>query len=526
MQLTLQQRFQNGIRATTSAAPFIGPPDPRYNQFMGISSGGLGDTPRSRIAIANKAIWVYAAIMAIGNAISFVPLKLYKKGKMGINEEIFDHPSLEVLQDINPSIDTPVSMRRKISNSLCIHGKSHWKIVRNPARVPKELYSLPVEYTTIDNRTGELLFRFQQMNVREIYPSNDILYFRYEPFDEGKDGQSPLSEALETVAADLGILNTQNAMTRNSARPSAIMSLMNKLNQSDWDRFTERINNAYAGAANAGKIVVIDNANDVKFQTVQLTPREMEWIRQHSSYAKDVCAAFGVPPMIAGDFAESSRLANAGAGHRLFWELCIIPKLRDLEEIINWKFLWTEDWGHGLGWERKQGLFFKHDMSDIPALREDENSRSQRAMNSLTSGATINEARRFHGLNPIEDDRGNIILVQQNLVDLNNIDTPPPDPRWQADTTFQETDLEAQVSENVGSSSHFTDLKQPDMVETAKRDERRKFKAWIRTHGTKNIGEFRFQYLSQSEQKDLLEIPGNIDDEIRSTLQELKDGME
>lgn len=424
------------LRATSapSGAPFIGPGDMRYDSFMGIySPSQIGTDPLHRIAIYKRAIWVYACTEARAVPISMVPLKLYRRTPDSHNNEVIDHPILDTLVDVNPNWDTASTIRKDTENSLCIHGRYQWLKVRNPSNIVKELYGLPVQYTKIIPGTerGQKIkaFRYQPNgSVREDYKPQDIVYFRYNTPEQDADGLSPLQVAIETTTADISIQVAQNAMANNAARPSAIVTVKPKWSEADYKRVSEEINRKYAGAVNSGKIMLIDNADNVAFNKVQLTPREMEWIKEHQANAQDICVAFRVPPMIANDFSDASRLANAGAGHRFYWENTLIPELTLWESILNWQLLWTEDWGRGgkrnsngtwYSYEYYNGYYLQHDLTGIQALREEENSRTERARDAFGYGATVDEIRAMRGQDPLDDPvMGSTIFVPNNVIPM------------------------------------------------------------------------------------------------------------
>lgn len=478
-------RQYSAIRANPSnlgGSLFVGPGQPGlpYETFMGIQTGvgAIGSSPLARIQLYKRAIWVYACTEARVVPISRVPLKLYQHTPDDKHNEVMDHPILDTLIDVNPNWDTASTIRANTERSLCIHGRYHWLKVRNQGGIVRELYGLPVQFTQIipnrDNLTNPIdVFRYQPGNWRRDYSPQDIVYFRYGTPEQDVDGFAPLMVAIETTQSDISLQVAQNAMSSNAARPSVVMTVKPKWSQADFQARTEELNRKYAGAVNAGKIMVLDNAENVTFNKVQLTPAEMEWIKEHQEHAGDICVAFRVPPMIANDFSDASRLANAGAGHRFYWENTLIPELSLWEDVLNWQLLWTEDWGRGghkdskgawYSWEKYNGYYLQHDLTGIQALREDENARSTRARNSFGLALSIDEIREMLGYDPLDDESlGSTVFISNTLVPADTMlaginDIP--------DSSGNETGADAIESEaqmnsrgsNEGTSSLKTDL--------------------------------------------------------------------
>lgn len=548
MALSLTQRFANGlsaIRATPNVggSPFIGINDPRYTSFMGINiPGHTVHTALGRIEIAKSAVWVYACIAARADAVKSIPLKLYQLDDNGGRTEFTDHPIVRLLEDVNPSKDTPTTIRTATEQSICIHGRYQWKKVRNKVGIVKELYGLPTQWVKlVPARIGIEKFIYDQTimgvgRIKEELDPSDVVYFRCLDFDDSMEGLGPLQVAVETTMADIGITVAQNAMSKNAARPSAVMTTLNKLNDSDYARENERVQRAYAGAVNAGKIILIDNAQDTKFQTVQLSPSEMQWIQEHNSHITDICAAFRTPPGVAGDYGSASRIANLGGMHRLFAEICVRPELVMYEDVLNWQLLWGEDWGRGLGWERENHLFLAHDLAGVSMFREDETSRSQRAMTAFTSGAKWDEVRAMHGLDPVGGVLGDTSFVASNLVPVDSLlgitgdeqgspgslggvaeaaaaseGNPPggvsatqPDTRPRTPPNVQEQKQQGQAVEPK------------DAVKALALIERKRYRKWRRNHKS---GEFATDLLTPEEMS-------SIDDEIRATLAKVEEELE
>ena len=542
--MTLTQRLSRGwsaaIKSSTSASPFVGINDPRYSSFMGINTyDQLGNTPLSRIEIAKRAVWVHACIVSRANVIKDIPMKLYRRNDKGVKEEVRQHPAGELLLDVNPVRDTPASIRAATEQGLCIHGRYTWVKVRNQAGVVKELYGLPQQFVKIipDNKwIKEFVYEYSLQNggkARESYDVADVVYFRYIPPDDGVEGFAPLMVALETTRADLGIVKGQNAMLDNAGRPSVIITMPNKLNDPDYARENERVQRSYAGAVNTGKIWLIDNASDTKVTPVQLSPKELEWISQHKSHIKDVCAAFNVTPGMVGEFAEASRLANAGAMHRFYGETFVRPELQLWEDTINWQLLWTEDWGHGIGWEREQGMFFEHDLANVSMFREDESAMSIRAKESMQAAASIDQVLEMQGLPPVGGLRGDLRFVPTNFVPLDSFLVKPE--MIENETSDIESPVEYAAEyqrkerTNTQMSPAYTDTKEKPDLQAAKSVELNQYKKWRKKHDPMKDN-FEFKALNDEEQEELLgesrpTISRDLEVEVRATLARMKDMM-
>ena len=95
----------------------------------------------------------------------------------------------------------------------------------------------------------------------------------------------------------------------------------------------------------------------------------------------------------------SRRCSSATCGTNLqqaktsFWDETLVPEMQFLESEVNQSLMPL------LGDDR---LFARFDLSEVSALREDENARARRYQQLVQAGIlTINEVRQREGLEPV-----------------------------------------------------------------------------------------------------------------------------
>ena len=106
------------------------------------------------------------------------------------------------------------------------------------------------------------------------------------------------------------------ALLENAARPSGALvfdaSDGGGLTAEQFDRLKGELLAAYQGSANAGRPMVLEGG--LKWQSLALSPAEMDFAELKAAAARDIALAFGVPPMLLGRRARSSFIAAAGNG--------------------------------------------------------------------------------------------------------------------------------------------------------------------------------------------------------------------
>jgi HK97 family phage portal protein len=173
---------------------------------------------------------------------------------------------------------------------------------------------------------------------------------------------------LGCLGAAAGAVAIHNAATRwnkalldNAARPSGALVYDPRdgsvLSSDQYDRLKGEIEASLAGAANAGRPLLLDGG--MRWQAMALTPAEMDFAGLKAAAARDIALAFGVPPMLLG-LPGDTAYANYREANRALWRLTVLPMAERMLAGI----------GEGLSawWP---GLRLRADVDQVTALAED-----------------------------------------------------------------------------------------------------------------------------------------------------------
>ncbi len=143
----------------------------------------------------------------------------------------------------------------------------------------------------------------------------------------------------------------------------------------------------FSGAGNAGRPMLLDGG--LKWQSMALSPADMDFATLKSAAARDIALAFGVPPMLLG-LPGDNTYANYREANRALWRLTLLPLAEKLFAAIS----------EGLApWFPDAEL--RVDLDQVPALSEDrERLWSQVSDADFLSRA---EKRQILGLPPEEE---------------------------------------------------------------------------------------------------------------------------
>ena len=188
----------------------------------------------------------------------------------------------------------------------------------------------PVAY---DYKAGGRATRIAQVSV----PVPGVLHMAlFHPLDDHY-GMGPLEAAQTSLDIHNASAQWNKALLDNAARPSGALvysAAAGSLTEEQFNRLKEEMETHFAGAANAGRPMVLDGGLDWK--TIALSPRDMDFIEARHAAARDIALAFGVPPMLLGIPGDNT-YANLAEANKALWRQTLVPLVvRVAQELSEW----------------------------------------------------------------------------------------------------------------------------------------------------------------------------------------------
>lgn len=168
-------------------------------------------------------------------------------------------------------------------------------------------------------------------------PVPDVLHMAlFHPLDDHY-GMAPLEAAQTSLDIHNAAGQWNKALLDNAARPSGALvysAAGQTMTVDQFDRLKAELERDYAGAANAGRPLLLEGGLDWK--TIALSPRDMDFIEAKHAAARDIALAFGVPPMLLGIPGDNT-YANLAEANRALWRQTLIPLVvRVADELSTW----------------------------------------------------------------------------------------------------------------------------------------------------------------------------------------------
>lgn len=325
---------------------------------------------------------VYRAIREIVTALCNIDIVVYKNGEP--IEDKYAENALKLLKQPNP-VQGKDSFFENVFTDFSISGEMFvYKDKENG--LPKELWALnPLEMDVKAGREGiPAAFVHKVGNKEKTFPvgrldgvSQVFFHKLYNPLDFWR-GQSPLQAAAIAGDTHNNGMKWNNKLLKNSARPSGILQFEDESVSNDvLNRAKEYFKDQMTGVKNAGSMPIL--TGKAKWQSVDMSPRDMDYLNTMKEMAKYVASAYGVPlPLIDNDASTFNNMEQAK--ERLYTDT-VIPMLN--------KFL-----NHFSNWLLDDGYDYEIDMDSITALEGLRQRRFDRMINAVNSGVmTRDEAR-------------------------------------------------------------------------------------------------------------------------------------
>jgi HK97 family phage portal protein len=145
------------------------------------------------------------------------------------------------------------------------------------------------------------------------------------PLDDHR-GAGALEAAWQAVLIHNAATAWNRALLENAARPSGALVYETgdgaTLAHEQFERLKRELDIAFSGPANAGRPMLLDGG--LRWQSMALTPADMDFATLKSAAARDIALAFGVPPMLLG-LPGDNTYANYREANRALWRLTLLP---------------------------------------------------------------------------------------------------------------------------------------------------------------------------------------------------------
>lgn len=277
------------------------------------------------------SVWVYRCCQLKARAVSQVPWIVEElQGRDWVRVE--GHPIEILLSEANPYMSGQ-DLFECLTYHLHLSGNGLWHMVLVQG-MPVELWPLmPDRIKPVPDQMNWISKYEYKIGTdkRDLQP-NEVLHFMF--LDPGNPywGIGPLQAAARVVDTDNEAVNWQKVSLQNRAVADGVFSFEQPLTSEQWKEARQQVREQHQGVDNARTPWVLGGG--AKWQQMSLTPVEMDFLNSRHWSVEEICAAFGVDPLLLLS-DRSATYNNKIMARRVFWEDEIIPLLTDIQEALN-----------------------------------------------------------------------------------------------------------------------------------------------------------------------------------------------
>jgi HK97 family phage portal protein len=377
-----------------------------FAAFMGMNRS-RDEGPQYRTAMdfarapADEA-WVFSCIQRLYRSAAGVPLRVYiRAGRDLIPADTDPSPMGDdlqyVLDYVNPVDMTGNDMKSYSVASMACWGESWLQKVRGRfGGPPQELYWLrspDLDIQSIDGRTPTKIIYQPTGGSPQALTQRDLVPWKSPNLVTPLRGQSPLSAVGSYIGTGRQVADKANAMLNNESVPPGFWQIPKDAEFAKQDEnLVRRTLRALRGPKKQSTVPIMPSGID--FKSIALTPRDAEMIALGKLSRMSVCAALGVPLVLAGDDDKNTVYGNLREAERIFWRGTMIPLLDSFADALNNWLVPDFD-------PTRKKLIVAFDYSEIEALRPTWDVEMNTHLAMVYAQVEVpNEVRRHFRLGP------------------------------------------------------------------------------------------------------------------------------
>lgn len=237
-----------------------------------------------------------------------------------------------------------------LASHLLLHGNAYVQVIKDASGAPVELFALRPDRISVvagaDGWPAAYAYKVGDSTLTipvldEDASPNLIHVKHFHPADDHY-GAGCLAAADQAVATHNAAAEWNRRLLENAARPSGALVYDPGdgagLSPDQFDRLKGELAQAYSGMTNAGRPMLLEGG--LKWQSLSLSPAEMDFAALKAAAARDIALAFGVPPMLLG-LPGDATYANYREANRALWRLTLLPMADKLlsalsESLVTW----------------------------------------------------------------------------------------------------------------------------------------------------------------------------------------------
>lgn len=249
-----------------------------------------------------------------------------------------------LLRNPNPFLTSRRLIWRTVAD-LGLYGNAYWYKTTSGGK--RQLVPLPPFRVT--PRQGDLLTPgsydfFGPGRPPQNIPQEDIVHFRlYDPEDP-RVGSSKLEALRAILEEEVQASRTRAGYYRNNARIEGVLEHPETLSDEALERLRTQFDNEYAGSANAGKTIILEEG--MKYEGTSFSPKDSEFLQGRLFVLEATARVYNIPLALLS-LTETATYASQREFHKQLYMDTLPPWYELIQseielQVLPW-FLDTAD---------------------------------------------------------------------------------------------------------------------------------------------------------------------------------------
>jgi HK97 family phage portal protein len=268
----------------------------------------------------NENFLIYKCINLLANSLSYLKIEnACENFQKKLNDNNFSFSSFIKEVAFNLFLSGNCFLYSQ-ENTIKIFSTNHVQILldKNTKKISAyEVYNVSTHKNEIHNKS--CIYHIKFFNPNDIYM-----------------GLSPLNCLSRSIDTHNAISNYLLAIVYNGGKTSGILTHESYIPKDKHGRIKEELSKLYKNNVSSNNIAVLDG--NYKWESIGLTPDKLLILEHKIKIEKEICAVFGIPPILVG--IVDATFSNYKEARNHFWQDCILMHMNFLINHLNlWKNL-------------------------------------------------------------------------------------------------------------------------------------------------------------------------------------------
>jgi len=371
-----------------------------WQDLFGTSASGKVVTVDAAMQLST----VWSCVRLLSETISTLPFKLYQRQSDGSRVSASNHPLYRVLCQSPNAEMTPSRFMSMIVASLALWGNAYVEKRYVGTRIVALIPLLPqlMKVKRLDN--GRLEYTYVEDGAERKFAEKDLMHIRALGLD-GVCGMLPVYMGRNVIGSAMSTDEAAGKIFANGMQASGVLTHESGPLKPEQREQLRQSLNAFAGSANAGKLMVLEAG--LKYQGITLNPEAAQMLQTRAFQVEEICRWFRIPPHMVGHMDKQSSWASSVEGMNLqFLTNVLRPILKNIEDEVARCLI---------GFPESDSIYGEFSVEGM--LRADINARTTFYSTALQNGwMNRDEVRRLENMPPIPG--GDVHTVQSNLLPI------------------------------------------------------------------------------------------------------------